>query len=165
MRALKERSSGEPVTELAARCSPYYQDSALYPVIALFQRLLQTGRDDTAETTLATLERTLEYFGLPLSEFVPLFAALLSLPHDHQYPPSPITPQRQKQKTFEAIVTWLLKAAERRTTRLVVEDVHWADPSTLELLSLLVEQVSRSRLFVVLIFRSEFLPPGVLSRT
>lgn len=159
MRALKERAIGEPTTELAARCSPYYQDSALYPVIAFFQRFLQIGPDDTAEIMLATLERTLEYFGLPLPEFVPIFASLLSLPNDPRYPLPPVTPQRQKQKTFEAIVAWLLKAAEQRTTWLVVEDVHWADPSTLELLSLLLDQVSRWRLFVVLIFRSEFLPP------
>jgi class 3 adenylate cyclase/predicted ATPase len=159
IRVLKERATGEPMTELAARCSPYYQDSALYPIIAFFQRLLQIHPDDTAETTLATLESALESFGLPLSEFVPLFVALLSLPNDHRYPPPAMTPQRQKQKTFEAIVAWLLKAAQQRTTWMVVEDVHWADPSTLELLSLFIEQVSRSRVFVVLIFRPEFLPP------
>jgi predicted ATPase len=70
-----------------------------------------------------------------------------------------MTPQKQKQKTFEAIVAWLLKAAQQRTTCLVVEDLHWADPSTLELLSLLITQVPHARLFVVLIFRSEFFPP------
>jgi predicted ATPase len=111
------------------------------------------------ETTLATLERALEHFGFPLSEFVPLFAALLSLPNDHRYPPPAMTPQRQKQKTFEAIVAILLKEAQQRLTWIVGEDVHWADPSTPELLSLLIEQVSRSRLFVVLIFRPDFLPP------
>jgi tetratricopeptide (TPR) repeat protein len=105
------------------------------------------------------LERALEHFGFPLSEFVPLFAALLSLPNDHRYPLPAMAPQRQKQKTFEAIVLWLLKLAQHRPTWMVVEDVHWADPSTLELLNLLIDQVSHSRLFVVLIFRSEFLPP------
>jgi TOMM system kinase/cyclase fusion protein len=159
IRVLKERATGEPVNQLAARCSPYYQDSALYPLVAFFQRFLQFQRDDTAETRLTTLERVLEYSGFPLSEFVPLFAALLSLPNDHRYPPPAMTPQRQKQKTFEAIVAWLLKAAQQCPTWVVVEDVHWADPSTLELLSLLIEQVSHSRLFVVVIFRSEFLPP------
>jgi class 3 adenylate cyclase/predicted ATPase len=159
VRVLKERTTGEPVSELTVRCSPYYEDSALYPVIAFFQRFLRIYPDDTAETTLATLERALEFFGLPLPEFVPLFAALLSLPNDYRYPQLPMSPPAQKQRTFEAIVTWLLKAAQQRTTWLVVEDVHWADPSTLELLSLIIGQVSHSRLFVVLIFRSEFLPP------
>ena len=159
MRVLKERTSGEAVTDLAARCSPYYQDSALYPIIGFFQRFLQFQRDDSAETKLTTLERELEHFGFPLAEAVPLFAALLSLPSEHRYPPLAMTPQRQKQKTFEAIVAWLLKAAERHPTRVVVEDVHWADPSTLDLLGFLIGQVSQARLFVALVFRSEFLPP------
>jgi class 3 adenylate cyclase/predicted ATPase len=159
IRALKERTSTERITELPVRCSPYYQDSALYPLIALLERSLQFRRGDTAETNLATLERVLEGFDFPLSEFVPLFAALLSLPHDHRYPAPAIAPQRQKQKTFEAIASWLLKLAQQQPTRVVVEDVHWADPSTLELLNLLIGQVSHSRLFVVVIFRSEFIPP------
>ena len=159
MRVLKERTTGEAVTDLAARCSPYYQDSALYPIIGFFQHFLQFQRDDSAETKLTTLERELEHFGFPLAEAVPLFAALLSLPSEHRYPPLAMTPQRQKQKTFEAIVAWLLKAAERHPTRVVVEDVHWADPSTLDLLGFLIGQVSQARLFVALVFRSEFLPP------
>jgi class 3 adenylate cyclase len=159
IRVLKECATGEPMTELAIRCSSYYQDSALYPITVVFQRFLQIHRDDTAETTVAALERALEYFGLPSSEFVPLFAALLSLPNDHRYPPPATTPQQQKQKTFEAIIAMLLREAQQRLTWIVVEDVHWADPSTLELLNLLIEQVSRSRLFVVLIFRPDFLPP------
>jgi predicted ATPase/class 3 adenylate cyclase len=159
IRALKERTAGEPITELAARCSPYYQDSALYPLIALLERSLQFQRDETAETKIATLERVLEGFAFPLSEFVPLFAALLSLSHDDRYPPLAMAPQRQKQKTFEAIASWLLKLAQQHPTRVVVEDVHWADPSTLELLNLLIDQVSQSRLLVVVIFRSEFVPP------
>ena len=159
MRMLKERTTGEAVTDLAARCSPYYQDSALYPIIGFFEYFLQFRRDDSAETKLATLEAVLENFGFPLAEAVPLFAALLSLPSNHRYPPLSITPQRQKQKTFEAIVAWLLKVAERHPTRIVFEDVHWADPSTLELLGFLVAQVSQARLFVGLVFRSEFLAP------
>jgi len=159
IRVAKERTAGEPMTELGLRCSAYYQDSSLYPVITFFQRFLRFQNDDTADTRLQTLERALEHFGFPLDEFVPLFAALLSLPHDDRYPPPPIAPQRQKQKTFEAIAAWLLKLAQERPTWVVVEDVHWADPSTLELLNLLIDQVSHSKLYVVVIFRTEFLPP------
>jgi class 3 adenylate cyclase/predicted ATPase len=159
LRVLKERTTGEAVTDLEARCSPYYQDSALYPIIGFLQYFLQFQRDDSAETRLTTLERVLDHYGFPLSETVPLFAALLSFPSGHRYPPLAMTPQRQKQKTFEAMVAWLLKAAERHPTRVVVEDVHWADPSTLEFLGLLIDQVSQARLFVALVFRSEFLSP------
>jgi predicted ATPase/class 3 adenylate cyclase len=159
LRVLKERTAGQAVTDLGARCSPYYQDSALYPIIGFFQYFLQFQRDDSAETKLTALERALENFGFPLSETVPLLAALLSLPSSHRYPPLAMTPQRQKQKTLETLVAWLLREAERHPTRVVVEDVHWADPSTLEFLALLIDQVLLSRLFVALVFRSEFLPP------
>jgi class 3 adenylate cyclase/predicted ATPase len=159
LRALKERTAGQAVTDLGTRCSPYYQDSALYPIIGFFQYFLQFQRDDNAETKLTALERALENFGFPLSETVPLLAALLSLPSSHRYPPLAMTPQRQKRKTLETLVAWLLKEAERHPTRVVVEDVHWADPSTLEFLALLIDQVLHARLFVALVFRSEFFPP------
>jgi class 3 adenylate cyclase/predicted ATPase len=159
MRALKERTTGEAITDLAARCSSYYQDSALYPIIGSLQYFLQFQREDSAETKLTALEHTLDDLGFPLPETVPLLAALLSLPFAHRYPPLAMTPQRHKQKTLETLVACLLKEAERHPTRVVVEDVHWADPSTLEFLGLLIEQVSQAHLFVALVFRSEFLPP------
>ena len=159
IRVLKERTAGEPVIDLAVRCSPYFQDSAFYPLIKFFERYLRFQRDESPQSKLASLERVLDHFGFPLAEAVPLFAALLSLPSSDRYPPLAMTPQRQKQKTLEAIVVWLMKSAQERLTRVIVEDVHWADPSTLELLNLLIDQVAQSRLFVVVIFRSEFLPP------
>ena len=70
------------------------------------------------------------------SEAIPLLASLLSVPLPDRYPPLTLTPQRQKQKTLEALLAWLLKEAERQPVLAVWEDVHWADPSTLELLTL-----------------------------
>lgn len=159
IRVLSERITGEHATELAARCSPYYQDSALYPVINLLERYLQFQRDDSTDMKLAILERALERFGFYLPEAVPMFAVLLSLPFEHRYPPLRMTPERQKQRTFDAIVAWLLKSAQQHPIRMVVEDIHWADPSTIEFLGLLIDQVSQAPLFVTLVFRSEFVPP------
>src|SRR5262249_24062997 len=96
-------------------------------------------------------------FSLP--DAVPLFAAMLSSPTSDRYPPLPMTPERQKQKTFEAIGAFLLRAAGQSPTRLIVEDLHWANPSTLELLEMIIEQVPRARLFVALAFRPELVPP------
>lgn len=87
-----------------------------------------------------------------------MFAELLSLPND-RYPTFQMTPRRRKKGTFDAVVAWLLKLAEHNPTRLIVEDVHWADPSTLELLGLLIDRVARTRLFIALAFRTEFIPP------
>jgi predicted ATPase len=111
---LKERIAGEAHARVECRCSPYYQNSTLYPVIEHLQRLLQFRGDDSVQEKLNKLERTLESYGFSLQEVVPLFASLLSLPHPAGYPPLTLSPQRQKQKTLEAMVTWLLREAERQ---------------------------------------------------
>ena len=129
--ALRERVKARGRTRIAFRCSPYYQNSALYPVIDHLQRFLQWQRDDAPEAKLDTLERVLRTYRLPLEDVVPLFAALLSVPLPERYPPLHLTPQRQRQKTQEALVAWLLEEAERQPVLAVWEDLHWADPSTL----------------------------------
>ncbi|MBV8454761.1 MAG: AAA family ATPase [Deltaproteobacteria bacterium] len=156
---LAERLANSAAVELACRCSPYYQNSALYPVTELLQHMLRYTRSDDAGARLAKLEAALARSGFSPPEIVPLFAALLSLPANDRYPALPLTPQRQKQKTFEAIIEWLRRIAQRRPTRLIVEDLHWADPSTLELLELLIEQVAAAPIMLILVFRPEFAPP------
>jgi TOMM system kinase/cyclase fusion protein len=157
--ALRERVLREGATRIAFRCSPYYQNSALYPVIDHLQRFLQWQRDDAPEAKLDTLERVLRTYRLPLEEVVPLFAALLSVPLPERYPALNLTPQRQRQKTQEALVAWLLEAAERQPVLAVWEDLHWADPSTLEWLSLVLDQAPTARMLTVLTCRPELRPP------
>ena len=149
--------AGEP--RLTLRCSPYHTNSAFYPVIEHLQRFLQWQRHETPAARLATLEEAIRPAGLPLVEVVPLLAALLSLPVPERYPPLTLSPQRQKQKTQETLVAWLLADAARQPVLAVWEDLHWADPSTLELLALLLDQVPTARLLLVLTCRPEFRPP------
>ena len=151
------RSAG--TTRIVFRCSPYHQHSALYPVIDHLQRFLQWQRDEAPEAKFDTLERVLRTYRLPLEDVVPLFAALLSVPVPERYPPLNLTPQRQRQKTHEALVAWLLEEAERQPVLAVWEDLHWADPSTLEVLSLLLDQVATARMLTLLTCRPEFRPP------
>jgi predicted ATPase len=127
--------------------------------IEFLQRTLSFTLADDAEEKLAKLENALAAFGFDLPGMVPLFAALLSVPNNDRYPALARTPQRQKEDTFEAIVKWLMRCAERGPTRLVVEDLHWADPSTLELIGPLIDQVSSARLLLILTFRPEFRAP------
>jgi predicted ATPase/class 3 adenylate cyclase len=156
---LRERVRSAGATRIVFRCSPYHQHSALYPVIDHLQRFLQWQRDETPEAKFDTLERVLRTYRLPLEEVLPLFAALLSVPVPERYPPLNLTPQRQRQKTHEALVAWLLEEAERQPVLAVWEDLHWADPSTLEILSLLLDQVATARMLTLLTCRSEFRPP------
>src|SRR5712692_8313531 len=150
---LKEQVEREGHTRIEFHCSPYYQNTAWYPVIEHLQRLLQFKREDSPQEKLAKLEGVLEPYGFALPEVVPLFASLLSLPLPERYPPLTLTPQKQKEKTQQAVLAWLLKEAERQPVRFDVEDLHWADPSTLELLGLCINQAPTARLLVVLTFR------------
>jgi class 3 adenylate cyclase len=159
---LKDHVRQEGATPIEFRCSPYHQNSAWYPIIEHLQRLLQFGRDDTPEEKLGKLEnaRVGATGRSPLPpDTIPLLAALLSLPHPEDTPPLTLSPQKQKQKTQEALVAWLLEEAERQTVYCVWEDLHWADPSTLEVLGVLLDQIPTTRLLTVLTFRPEFIPP------
>src|SRR4029450_8023013 len=84
---------------------------------------------------------------------------LLSLPHPEKYPALNFSPQRQKQKTQEVLVAWVVEEAARQALYCPWEDIHWADPSTLELLTQLIDQVPTARLYLLLTFRPEFAPP------
>jgi class 3 adenylate cyclase/predicted ATPase len=162
VQALKEHLAGEVCTYIDCRCSPYYQNTALYPLVTHLQRLLRFTRQDTSEEMLDKLEAALAAYGFPLEELVPLLAVLLSLPLPARYPPLTLTPQRQKQKTFKALLAWLLAEAERQPVCFVVEDLHWADASTLEWLDLLIDQISGTRLLVLLLFHADFRPPWAM---
>ena len=100
--------------------------------------------------------------GVALAEAVPLLAALLSLPLPASYAPLTLTPQRQRQRTFETLLAWLHADARRQPLLVVVEDLHWLDPSTLELLSLLIDQSAQARLCLLLTARPEFHPPWAM---
>ena len=156
---LRERVISEGATRMVFRCSPYHQNSALYPVIDHLQRFLQWQRDETPEAKFDTLERVLRTYHLPPEEVVPLFAALLSVPLPERYRPLNLTPERQRQKTHEALVAWLLEEAERQLVLAVWEDLHWADPSTLDVLRLMLDQVPTARMLTLLTCRPEFRPP------
>ena len=162
VQVLKDHVAHEPHARIEWRGSPYHQQSALYPVIVHLHRLLQWRADETSQEKLHTLETTLAASGLALPEVVFLLAALLSLPLPAHYPALTLTPQRQRQKTLEALLTWLSVEARRQPVLVIGEDLHWIDPSTLELLSLLIDQVASTRLCLMLTARSEFHPPWTM---
>lgn len=152
---LKERVETEYPIWLECRCSAYHQNSALYPVKDLLQRVLHFETRDTREQKLEKLERYLMRYPRFLPEIMPLICSLLSL--SDQNPP--LTEAYQKQKTLDALLNALLEAAAQQPLLLVVEDLHWIDPSTMEFLSQLSSQMPRAHILVVLTFRQYFLPP------
>ena len=141
VQVLKEHVATEPQAWLIpCQCVPYYQNTALYPMIDALERVaLRFEREESPPYKLSKLEGFLVQYGLPLAEAVPLFAALLSLPLTADYAPLSVSPEQQKQQTLHAFLTIFLRVAVQQPLLFVMEDLHWVDPTTLELLSLLVD--------------------------
>ena len=159
VQTLKDYIANEPHVRWECRSSEYYQNTALFPITDLFQRLLRFQAEDTPNEKWAKLEQMLRPYRLPVEESVPLFAPLFSLPlPEDRYPPLNFSPQRQRQKTLESLVAILVELAEQQPVLFSLEDLHWTDPTTLELLGLLVEQVPTTAIATLLTCRPHFQP-------
>ena len=113
VQTLKERVMAEGVTRIEFRCSAYHQNSAFYPIIEHLQRLLQFAPHDPPQAKLVKVQQTLRAYRFPQADTLPLLAALLSLPLPDGTPPLTMSPQKQKQKTQEALMTWIVEEAEK----------------------------------------------------
>jgi class 3 adenylate cyclase/predicted ATPase len=159
VQTLGEHLADEPHIRLRYQCSPYYANSAFYPIIMQLERAAQFARYDTPEQKLTKLEDLLAQSTDQVADVVPLFAAMLSIPTGGRYPPLTLNPQRQKTKTIEALVDQLVGLAHQQPVLFLFEDAHWSDPTSLEALDHLIRRVSDVRALVVLTYRPEFTPP------
>ena len=155
--ALAERLSDSPQLRLRYFCSPYHQDSALYPFIdqlgraADFARDLPTARLEKLETLLA--------LAAPPEEDVALLADVMSLPSSERHPLPDLSPQRKKERTLEALVRQLEGLARQQPVVMIVEDAHWIDSTSRELLDLTIERARSLPVLLIVTFRPEFQPP------
>jgi predicted ATPase/class 3 adenylate cyclase len=157
VQVLKDHVAEGTHTRLECRSVPYFTNSALYPIIDMVQRTLRFQVEDTPETKFEKLEHNLSQYRLSMDETAPLFATLLSLPvPEDRYPPLNLSPQRQRQKTLEAIVAIILELSERQLVLFILEDLHWTDPTTLELLDLLLDQIPTASIYTLLTCRPGF---------
>ena len=158
VRALRDGVAHEPHTLLSHHCSPHRVNSALHPVIARLEGIPGLSRDDAPEVRLETLAALLAQATDRLDEAVALLANLLGIAVDgHSRAPN-YSPQRKAQRTLEVLVEHVEGLAAGQPVLLVYEDVHWIDPSSLELLRLLIARIDRLRGLVLLTFRPEFMP-------
>jgi tetratricopeptide (TPR) repeat protein len=128
-------------------------------VINLFERAARLDRDEPPEAQLTKLETLLGRSSNRPDEAVPLLAALLGVPTGERYPALALTPEVQKQRTLQALIDQLIGLAMQQPLLALYEDVHWVDPSTLELLGLVIESIQRLPVLVLITFRPEFQPP------
>src|SRR5438105_1205382 len=156
--ALEERLQAEPYLRLRYFCSPYHQDSALYPFIDQLGRASGFARDDPPAAKLEKLEVLLAR-AAPPQEDVALIADLLSLPASERHPLPNLSSQRKKERTLEALIHQLASLARHQPVVMVFEDAHWIDPTSRELLDLTVERVRSLPVLFIVTFRPEFQPP------
>jgi class 3 adenylate cyclase len=156
--ALSEHTRSEAHTRLRYFCLPHYQDSALYPFIVQLERAAGFARDDTVDVKLRKLGALLVP-GARDDDDITLLRELLSLPSSTA--DLNLSPQRRREKLFEALLSQLQSEARRRPILFVFEDAHWIDPTSRELLDLTVDRVRRLPVLLAITFRPEFQPPWV----
>jgi class 3 adenylate cyclase/predicted ATPase len=158
--ALLERVTGEPHTRLRYFCSPQRIGSVLHPVIGQMERAAQLAHNDTSQVRLEKLDAVLARTSTS-REDAALFAELLSLPNDGRYPTLALTPEHRRQRTLEAFVSQLEALTCQNPVLMIFEDVHWTDPTSLELFGRVVARIVTLRVLLIVTFRAEFDPPWI----
>lgn len=156
VRELRDRLAEIQHHSLRCQCSPYYTNSALHPFIALLARSAGFDRDDSVELRLDKLEGMLARLSFEPLAAGPLLAALMSIDASDRYPAIRLSPQRQKEDTVALLSDVVWRLARQRPVLFVFEDVHWVDPTSLEVLDLLVSHIGGHRVLMAVSFRPEF---------
>lgn len=164
VRQFRERLAGTPHTWNECSGASYFQNTPFYPISDMLQQGFAQRDVVTDGEKVAELERDLKLAGLKLGEALPLIAPMLNLPIGEKYAPLTFTPQQKRNRLLATLAGWLFGVARMQPCVMAVEDLHWFDASTLELMQLLIEQGASTPLLILCIARPEFLPPWA-SRT
>ena len=162
--ALRERIAWESHHLLRYYGVPYFQDSPLYPVIKQLERAAELSREDTSESRLDKIENLLSATDHDLADTVPAIASLLSTPTGERYAPLNLSPERQMERTLDAIESLLVGLAKTKPVLILFEDLHWVDSTTLELLNRTLRHIVNLPVLIVMTHRPEFASPFVEPR-
>lgn len=159
LHTMKARLTGQTHVLRELRCFPELGQSPFQPLIAMLEDILDFAANDSPKVKFAKLAGYLKtHYQTSAEDALPLLAQLLALPTQHR-PMSGYSPQKQKEQTLSILLTLLQALATQAPVLLIVEDLHWADPSTLELLTLFVRQKSPVAILALFTARPEFTPP------
>ena len=142
--------------EALYQCSPFHVDSALYPIISQLERAADITADDPAEVKLDKLIALLKPVTTRLEEVAPLFATLLSISTEGRHSPPDSDPQRRKERILEALIEYLTEQARAAPAVVILEDAHWADPTTLDLFGRIVLRLQELPILLIMTCRPEF---------
>ena len=159
VRELQQQAQQAEHTCLKCRCSAENQNKALRPLVEALEQLLI----EIDSEPLTALEQLLQRYDFEVSETLPLLVTLLDLTLPESYTALQISPEKQKELTIDALLSLLFSCAQRQPLLLIIEDLHWADPSSLEVLTILTEEVAAEPLYVVFTARPEFNPTWSVS--
>jgi len=157
-RAFQDRIEREPYIRLRHQCSPYHASSTLHPTIEHLERAARFERDDSPADKLRKLEILLAQATDNVSEATALIASLLSIPTEGNYPQLSLSPQRQKERTIDILIEQVMGLARAQPLLCLFEDMHWADPTTLELMDEFIGRIPAERVLLLLTFRPNFVP-------
>jgi class 3 adenylate cyclase/predicted ATPase len=149
----------DPHITMRIQCSSHHIRSPFHPVIRQLSRAADFEREDGSEVKLEKLEAMLSRVGQASLANAALFAALLSIPNAGRYPAVELTPQRRKDLTIAALIRYLLDLAGTQPVLFICEDVHWIDPTTIELLNQTIKAIKALPVLFLVTFRPEFFPP------
>ena len=152
----RQLMSGRTHIAMRYQCSPYHTDSPLHPVISQLEHAAHLAADDPPAVKLDRLMAALKRDATARDEVVALVAALLSIPTDGRYAPPDPDPQRRKERTLNALIDQLASLADAKPVLLTVEDVHWADPTTLDLFGRTILRLPELRVLLIMTCRPEF---------
>ncbi len=159
VRQFRERLRGTPHTWNECAGASYFQNTPFYPMTDMLQQGFVQGGNESDEAKLAQLEKALELAGLKLLEAVPLIAPMLNVSVSEKYSPLTLPPEQKRKRLLATLAGWFLGAARVQPIVMAVEDLHWFDASTLEVMQLLIEQGAASRLLLLSTARPEFQAP------
>ena len=151
---------GEPHTRLRYFCSAQHTDTALYPIIGQMERAAELAHDDPPQAKLDKLDSVLAETAITMQDAA-LFAEMLSLSNDGRYPALDLTPEQRRQGTLEALTAHLAGLASQQPVLMIFEDVHWIDPTSLEVFGRTVDRIKALPALLIVTFRPEFDAPWV----
>ena len=159
--SLLVRLEGEPHARLRYFCSPHHTQSPLYPLITQIEQAagFEPGSDSRAK--LDKLEALLKPVAKNLPRDVALIAELLGVPADERYPAVAVSPQQKREMTLTALLDQLDGAAAQGPVLMVVEDAHWIDPTSQDLLERMVARAASLPVLLVVTVRPELQPNWV----
>ncbi|MGO9451272.1 MAG: AAA family ATPase [Candidatus Binataceae bacterium] len=159
VRQFRERLAGNPHTWNECSGASCFQNTPFYPIVDMLRQAFAQRGDETDGAKLGELERVLELAGLKLAEAVPLVAPMLNIQIGERYPQLTLSPEQKRKRLLATLAGWLFGVARAQPVAMAVEDLHWLDASTLELMQLLVEQGATSPLLLLTTARPEFQAP------